>query len=330
MRSHVVTVSSILFVAGACLHASDLLPPKRPIAEVVDYYIDAKLAQAKIAPSAQADDVTLIRRLTLDLAGRIPLVSESTAFLESPYPSKRARLIDKLMSSPEYIRHSATEFDTLLRADNQSAPSLRPYLIQAMGERRSWKQMFGELLGVTSKEVPHQPQNFVLKRLADRDGLTRDVSGVFFGINISCCQCHDHPHVEALTQDYYYGLKAFFDRSFEFHGRLLDKQYSQPLKFTTNHGEERLAEFIFLTGAKVDDPTCVPDLKKAIEEEGKRIEALKTNFAKDKKFPEQAPFNPRRQLFELAFASGEQELFAKAIINRLWYRFFGYGLVHAD
>ncbi len=61
--------------------AADLLPPDRPIAEVVDHYIDATLARERVKPAPRADDATLVRRLTLDLAGRIPTAAEARAFV---------------------------------------------------------------------------------------------------------------------------------------------------------------------------------------------------------------------------------------------------------
>src|SRR5205823_1101054 len=62
------------------LTADDLLPPDKPIEQAIDHYINAKLAAQKIIPAGQADDATLIRRLTLDLVGRIPTVAETREF----------------------------------------------------------------------------------------------------------------------------------------------------------------------------------------------------------------------------------------------------------
>src|SRR5262245_51668491 len=80
--------------------AEELLPPDRPIPEVIDHYLDLKLKQVSVAPAPPADDATLVRRLTLDLAGRIPTVAEAKAYVETTDPQKRSQLIDRLMAAP--------------------------------------------------------------------------------------------------------------------------------------------------------------------------------------------------------------------------------------
>jgi Protein of unknown function (DUF1549) len=119
----------------------------------------------------------LLRRLTLDLAGRIPTCAEAKAYVESKDPDKRAKLLERLMASPEYVRHAATEFDTLLRSANDRARSLRPYLLVALKENRPWDRMFRELMG--TEPDPNDPDQFVLSRLDDLNRLTRDVSTAF-------------------------------------------------------------------------------------------------------------------------------------------------------
>src|SRR5262245_38727484 len=73
----------LLLLVGSALPAAELLPPEKPIADVIDAYIDAKLNSTKTTPAPQADDYTLVRRLTLDLVGRIPTPAETRAFVES-------------------------------------------------------------------------------------------------------------------------------------------------------------------------------------------------------------------------------------------------------
>lgn len=307
--------------------AGELLPTDRPVAEVIDHYIHVKLEEAGVLPAEQATDTVTLRRLSLDLAGRIPVLQEAKNYLRSTDPAKRQHLVDRLMDSPDYVHHSATEFDTLLKGYDPSAPSLQKYLLAAMGENRPWDQMFRELLGA-EPDVADTPYHFVLKRLRDRDVLTRDVSSVFFGINISCCQCHDHPFVDNLTQDYFYGIKAFFNGAHDFHGHLLQRQYTSPLGFKTKAGEDRQARLMFLTGGIVEQPALdVTDLNASIEEENKLIEKLKKEFEEKRTLPQQPEFRPLKQLANIALAPDQRRLLAQSIVNRLWHRFLGYGLV---
>jgi hypothetical protein len=325
-----MALAMLILVASALQADAEMLPADRRIPEVIDHYVDQKLKEAAVTPAPQADDHTLARRLYLDLAGRIPTAAEARAYAESTDPQKREKLVDSLVASVEFVRHNATEFDELLRGENTDAASVRNYLLVAFQENRPWDRMFRELMGVDAD--PAKPQLFVTKRLKDSDALTRDVSAIFFGLNISCAQCHRHPHVKALTQDYYYGLKAFFAQSYEIQDNLLERQFAAPLSFKTKSGEARTARLQFLNG-KTAEPPAVPamDLNKEIQDESKRIAEFTKNYAKTKELPPALEFSPRRQLVELALAPDGRDLLARAIVNRLWHRFYGYGLVmHVD
>jgi hypothetical protein len=320
-----LALATLVLVASALPADADLLPADRSIPEVIDHYVDLKLKEAKITPASQADDHTLARRLYLDLAGRIPTAAEARAYAASTDPRKREKLIESLVASVEFVRHNATEFDELLRGENTDAASVRNYLLVAFQENRSWDRMFRELMGVQTD--PAKPQLFVTKRLKDSDALTRDVSAIFFGLNISCAQCHRHPHVKALTQDYYYGLKAFFAQSYEIQDNLLERQFAAPVSFKTKTGDARTARLQFLNGKTAEPPEAPMDLNKAIQEESKRIAEFAKNYAKTKELPPAPEFSPRRELVELALASEGRDLFARSMVNRLWHRFYGYGLV---
>lgn len=310
------------------LQAQELLPPDRPIAEVIDHYIGATLKKEGITPAPPADEATLVRRLTLDLAGRIPTPDEVKQYLAAKDPLKKAKLIERLMASPEYVRHGATEFDALLAGDNDKAPSLRKYLLTALEENRPWDQMFREMIGVQPAEG--KPETFVLGRLREADDLTRDVSSVFFGMNITCAQCHNHPYVNTITQDYFYGMKLFFSRSIEFGGQLLERQYPEKsVEYKAKNGQIHKAKLVFLSGTTLDEPALAPDvdLTKVAQEETKLVEKFKNNFAKEKTLPPKPEFSYREQLAKVALQPKERMRFARSLVNRVWYRFHGYGLV---
>jgi Protein of unknown function (DUF1549)/Protein of unknown function (DUF1553) len=308
------------------LPADEPLPPNRPIPEVIDHYVGLKLKQNNITPAPQADDATLVRRLALDLAGRIPTAAEARAYLGAKDSDKRTILINRLMTSPDYVRHAATEFDTMLRCNNPPpVPSLRTYLLVALGENRPWDQMFRELMGVDSD--PTRPDQFVLGRLGNLDLLTRDVSSVFFGVNIMCAQCHKHPYVSSITQDYYYGMKAFFSHSINFQGRVWERQYAKRVEYKAKNGEMRQPKPTFVNGKVLVEPKTDSDHSKLIQEEDQRLAQLNKNFAKNGGYPPKPPFSYREQLINVALEPTEREVFARSIVNRLWYRFHGYGLV---
>jgi hypothetical protein len=317
-----IALAFALLLPAAPAPAQDLLPADRPIEQVVDHYVDALLQQQNVKPAAPVGDAALLRRLTLDLVGRIPTSAELKAYLESKDPSKRIKLVDALMASPGFIRHQADAFDAMLMADNRDR--LRGYLLLALKENRPWDRIFRELVLPDDKDpVQKGASEFLRYRVRDLDRLTVEVSTTFFGVNVSCAQCHDHPKVEDWKQDHFYGMKAFFARTFDNGGFLAERDYGE-VRFKTTKGQERLAKMMFLTGKTIEAPAAV---KKLTGEEQKKEREYFESFKRKRQQPPPPKFSARAQLVELALKPGQNEFFARAIVNRLWHRVFGRGLV---
>ncbi|HEY7154082.1 MAG TPA: DUF1549 domain-containing protein [Gemmataceae bacterium] len=320
MRTLHLILSFIALLAAASLATADeLLPPSQPVEQVVDHYLDALLKEEGIAPTGPADDANLIRRLTLDLAGRIPTVDETQAFVASASPNKRVELVERLMNTPAFVRHQATEFDTMLM--NGTRGSVRPYLLTALAEGRSWDRIYGELMLPDEKDPKQKPAvEFLRQRVRDLDKLTAEVSSIFFGVNVSCARCHDHPLVHDWKQDHFFGMKSFFSRTYEAGGRLAERETGL-VKFKTTKGVERQARLMFLTGKVIETDTLkeTPGDSKAKK---KRKDA-----AKDTPPPAAPKFSARAELVKLSLEPEQRDFFARSIVNRVWHRLFGYGLV---
>lgn len=324
-------VACLVLAFPLVVQAEPLLPPDRPIGEVIDHYVDAKLQKAAVKPAPPAADTTLVRRLYLDLVGRIPTAVEARQLASQPLD--RDKLIESLISTPAFARHNANEFDVLLRNRNLDASSLHPYLLSAFQENRPWDVMFRDLVGAPDASRPELPtrakaEEFVGKRLKDADALTRDVSSVFFGLNITCAQCHRHPEIKGLTQDYFFGMKAFFGHSYDFQGKLLERQYVKAADFKAKSGETRKIAMMFLSGARVELYNLAEkELEAAIAEETKVIQEKTKEYAKSKELPPAPKLSARKRLTEIALDEANRERFARSIVNRLWQRFYGHGLV---
>ncbi len=305
-----------------------LLPADRSIGDVIDHYLDAKLKKENVKPAPAADEPTVARRLYLDLVGRIPTVAEAKQYAASADPKKRTQLIDDLIDSVGFVHQNANEFDRLLVNEKPNSPNMRPYLLAAFTEKRPWDRMFREMLGLNTdlaKPDPTKPEAFVRGRLQDQDLLARDVSSIFFGLNISCAQCHKHPEISKLTQDYFFGMKAFFARTHDFQGHLIEKHAAVAVTFTAKNGKNLPVVPMFLSGEKVELPKIPEDqAKKAVAEESKR---LGEEFAKTKQLPPPAELNLRQRLADLALSDANRDRFAQAIVNRLFHRLYGRGLV---
>jgi hypothetical protein len=307
------------------LSAAELLPADRPISEVVDHYIDAKLAKSGVTSAPQVDDYTLIRRTTLDLVGRIPTPREMREFVESKDPKKREQLVERLMASPAFVRYQAIQFDAMLAGPSTrgGGSGLRDYLTRALGYNRPWDQIFRELLLPDENDPKTKGSSeFLRSRVSDTDRVTNDVSVAFFGVNVSCAQCHDHPLVNDWKQDHFFGMKSFFARTFDNGGFLAEREFGI-VKFVPNKGTEKKAQMMFLTGTKIDGPFAKEPTKEEEKKERDKFEQLK----KEKIAPPPPSVSARAKLVEVALQPKESEFFSRSIANRLWHRFLGYGLV---
>ena len=243
------------------------------------------------------------------------------AYLESTDPDKRVKLVDRLMASPGFVRHQADTFDAMIMAGTRG--DLREFLVRAIGDNRPWDQVFRDLI-VGDESAPDRKgaSVFLKSRVKDLDRLTSDVSSIFFGVNVSCAKCHDHPIVKDWKQDHYYGMKSFLGRTYEAGNFVAERDYGL-VKFKTTAGVERKAKFMFLTGKVIDVPGTEEPSKEARDAERRQRGVSKKGGSP----PTPPKASARAKLVELALEPGEREFFSRAIVNRLWNRFFGVGLV---
>ncbi len=306
-------------------YAADLPFASQPIEKVIDQLIDTAITDAGVTPAGQADDATVIRRLTLDLVGRIPTTAEVDAYTKSKESDKRIKLVDRLIAAPGFARHQASLFDVMLNTDGnmRGNGAFRDYLVAAIKEDKPWDKVFRELLLPNEGNAKLKgAAEFLRARLTDTDKLTNDVSVAFFGVNVSCAQCHNHPLVVGWTQDHFYGMKMFLARTFD-NGGFLGERGSGGIKYKPTKGPERTAKMMFLTGAVIEDASSK---EPTADEMKKEKDAL--DKAKAAKTPPPAPkFSARAKLVEVALQDANADYFARNIVNRMWHRFLGAGLV---
>jgi hypothetical protein len=194
------TLGLVAFAATA--HAEELLQADREIPEVIDHYINAALEASSSKPAALASDLIILRRTTLDLAGRIPTLAEVDDYLNSSEADKRTRLVDRLLGSPDFAFHHANELEAALMESHAGDNDFLKYLRQAAEEDRPWNQMFQEMIaGDEGQETQKHALTFLKKRVGDVDLMANDVSRLLFGVAVNCAQCHDHPLVSDWKQD---------------------------------------------------------------------------------------------------------------------------------
>lgn len=329
LRKYACLLCVVSFAIPASVYGEDqLLPPNQTISGAIDHYINAKLAKESVNAAPAASDATFLRRITLDLNGRIPTISELQAYLESTNPKKKEELVDRLMKSPAFARHMGHQFTVFMQSSditlrNRVDNGLRQYLRTSFETDKKWDQIFREvLLPNYEKKEQNGAEQFLKSRIRDLNAVTNDVSVIFFGVNVSCAQCHDHPLVKDWTQDHFYGMKSFFARTVDNGGFLAEKAHGV-VKYTPNGRKEKVAPVIFLSGKDVTPK----EYREPTKEETKAEKKVFDKAKKDKKSPAPPPVSLRRTLVEVALQPDQSDFFSKAIVNRLFFQFFGQGLV---
>ncbi len=190
--------------------------------ETLHSRIDKIVEAAHIGPQVPlADDAEFLRRIYLDLTGSIPSATQTRRFLEDKSPDKRVKLIDELLSGPAYIRHMTKSFDLMLmerRADKHvKADQWEQYLKNSFEQNKPYNQLAAEILGADGVDAKQRAAaKFYLDRNVEPNLLTRELGRVFFGMDLECAQCHDHPIISDYYQSDYYGIFDFVSRSYLF------------------------------------------------------------------------------------------------------------------
>lgn len=269
----------------------------------VDEHVFANLKQLGIPPSPVCDDAIFLRRVTLDIAGRLPTEKEATAFLASPKSDKRDAVIDRLLRSPQYADFFASKWVPLLKNRRDNASDItsnfafHAWIRDSLLANVPYDQFVRELLAATGTVIGNPPVAWY-KRVKDPKEQLEDVAQLFLGVRMQCAQCHHHPF-ERWSQDDYYSLAAFFSQI----GR----------KPTATRGEDLIFHKRGIATAK--------NVKSG---ELLRPAALGDDVG------EIAPDeDPRLRLADW-MSSKDNPFFAKALVNRYWKHFFKRGLIEPE
>jgi hypothetical protein len=226
-RSNVLNAEPWKGVSIAPLSSADL-----------DKLVAAELRTDRIEPAARTTDEAFLRRVTLDLTGKLPTPSELNEFVRDKDAGKRAKVIDKLLASDAYARHWAHYWRDVItakytdRRQQAMVPEFEKWLTKEFRENKSWREMTRSMLtaegsvpigparpaATNASSTPEPEWNpaaaFLLAHLGEDQVEERaaETSRVFLGIQIQCAQCHDHPFDE-WKQKQFHQLAAYFSRT---------------------------------------------------------------------------------------------------------------------
>ncbi len=317
----------MVFSASERLTAQEPAAVRPPLHE----RIDALVAAATAGPgAATADDAEFLRRVYLDLTGTIPDAAFARSFLDDANPDKRAALVDQLLASPRFARHMQHTFDSMwlerrrgtLVGKGVADTEWTAYLYQSFLENKPLDQLVREILAADGADPKLRPAvKFYLDRDAEPNLLARDVGRLFFGRDLQCAQCHDHPLVEDYLQAEYYGLAAFFTRGSVF----TDEKDESKLYYAELAEGEVNFKSVFTGNARDRVLPELPDGEPVAEPQ--LAESERYVVAPAKAARPVPKYSRRAQLAALA-TSGGSAAFNRNLANRLWAHMLGRGVVH--
>lgn len=286
-----------------------MLPLGAPIAKMpeprsyIDEHVFAKLRKMGLPPSDKSDDATFVRRVTLDIAGRLPTAEEARRFVADANPQKRDALIDALLDSTDYADYFANKWAALLRNKRTDPRHARGtfafhgWLRDSLADNKPFDQLAREIVGA-SGEISENPPVAWFRQVRETNAQVEDAAQLFLGTRLQCAQCHHHPY-EKWSQDDYYKFAAVFANTAKKPGA----QSAEEMVFT----RRGLARANHKKTGKPMEPG-----------------ALGTSFSELR-----ADDDPRQKLADWMAAPGNP-FFARALVNRYWKHFFSRALVEPE
>lgn len=281
------------------------LPAER---NYIDSLVFKKLKKVGMPPSELSDDATFIRRVTLDVTGRLPSKSETEKFLADKDSKKRERWVDQLLAGSDYADYFANYWSALLRnqrslVGGRSEPYMRgtyafhSWIRESLDQNKPYDIFVREVLAA-SGDIAHNPPVAWYRQVKSSNQQLEDAAQLFLGTRLQCAQCHHHPF-EKWSQRDYYSFGAFFSQ-------VSRRAGSQP-------GEEMV-----YASRKVPTGTNKKNSEKVLPA-GLGEKAL-----------ELTPDDDARHSLVDWMASPENRFFSHALVNRYWKHFFNRGLVEPE
>lgn len=223
----------VVFFGGSVITAGDdltdeLVEDVAPTAERtfdLTAWLDARFDQIWQAAEAQprfCDDATYLRRVFLDLAGRIPGVAETRDFVDDQSADKRARLVQRLLVDSNnsgqnrelFAEHQARNWRRIIVPPGSDGaligPALDSWFEERFRENLPYDEVVRRLLTSREEEDAAAAQAFYAATGGSPDANATTVTRVFLGVRVGCAQCHPHPFTD-WEQDDFWGMAAFFN-----------------------------------------------------------------------------------------------------------------------
>ncbi len=280
----------------------------------IDSLLAVRWAEHNVTPSASASDLEWVRRAYLTYVGRIPTLAETEQFASWQSARKYSALVDQLSDTPERAANLASVWTNLLigRTEKRGVnrEKLFEYLTNSFRTNQPWIDVVGELVTATGRNDQNGATNFLLAHLNNQaTPATAVTAKLFLGEQISCVQCNDHPFAKELHQQDYWALNAFFKDT------------------------DRVSVSLAMTDDSQDAMSKDIAWKLVDRRRPDRMTYFETRYGMEKAvlprydsttLPESSDANRRQELARL-LATDSTHKVARAMVNRMWAHFYGFG-----
>lgn len=298
------------------------------ITDAVNTLIKEGWARKSVTPATPISDPAWLRRVSLDLAGRIPTQKEADDFTASTDPDKRSQTVQRLLDSADYPIRMRELWDSFLMGrpkrgaseDRRKQSGWYAFLEWAFQTNQPWnKTVYQILAGRAERPETKGSAWFLYERKNDHQAIAEAVAPLVYGTKMDCAQCHDHPLAREIKQSHYWGLVTAFNRSKNVDGSsgVAESAVGGFVNFTNLRKESQPAIITLLNGRTISEKWPSGDDKPEDND------ALYV----DPKAKVRVPLYSRRETFA-DVATDENALLAKAFVNRMWATLMGRGIVH--
>ncbi|MBV8075270.1 MAG: DUF1549 domain-containing protein [Planctomycetaceae bacterium] len=297
-------------------------PPERPTKTITPPTLDAagvdrmidKILEAMKAPfTPLTSNEEFIRRASLDVAGKLPTPEQIRTFRDDTSSDKRAKLIDRLLDSPDYARNWARYWRDVIQF-HSSNPNpiqtryavLEDWLADRLARNTPWDEVATALITANGRNDQDGAVNFTMAQMGQPVELAGEVARIFMGVRIQCAQCHDHP-TDPWTREQFHRFAAFFAGT------------------RTNPATQPSPGVIpaFAVSSQPGKPRyTMPDLK-----DPQHLIPVRPRFFMPggETIPESLTVDQRRSLAASYVTGQDNPWFARAFVNRIWFALIGYG-----
>ena len=299
--------------------------------EKIDLSMSANWSEFGIKPSPVEDDLKWCRRVFLDVIGRIPSFEEFSEFARDKAPDKRFSLVNRLINEDRYTEEYANNWSTVWTnvligrnggMENRSLTNregMQKYLRDCFARNKPYNEMVLELVTASGATKPgvegfNGATNFLAMKVNEEDGTqaTAAVSRIFLGLQVQCTQCHNHPFNQ-WKQQKFWEFNAFFRQT-----RALRKFVPGSVNRDVDH-VELVNEDFSGKGSNAEKAEIYYSLRNGLTKVAYPVFLDGTEIGKSGYVSQ---VNRRDELGKLMM---ESPFLDKAIVNRMWAHFLGYG-----